>query len=63
LLQEALLEERGKLQQRLAEEEEVGAGEPGGKGGAAEAVAMPEDPLDAFMSDVPVQLERGKVGG
>ena len=56
------MEERGKLQQRLAEEEQGGAngaGEPSDNAEAAEGVQ--QDPLDAFMSDVTVQLEQSKV--
>jgi hypothetical protein len=61
------MEERGKLQQRLLEEERgssQAAGAPGGEdpGAAVEGEGAPEDPLDAFMSDVTVQLEQSKVG-
>ncbi len=52
------MEERGKLQERLAEEEK-GAAAGGGEG---EGDGTPQlDPLDAFMSDVTVQLEQSKV--
>ena len=56
------MEERGKLQQRLAEEEQGGAngaGQPSKDG--AEAEVLQQDPLDAFMSDMTVQLEQSKV--
>jgi len=61
-LQEALMEERGKVQQRLVDEEKEGAGADGGPGSEGEAVEeVQEDPLDAFMTNVTVQLEQSKV--
>lgn len=59
-LQEALLEERGKVEAQLAEELAADAGAdsaPSSKGGLREAAA---DPLDAFMSGVTVELEQSK---
>ena len=68
VLQEALLEERKQMRRTLDEEL---AGEAGkAVNGAAQAPAAGEaeagshpaaDPLDAFMSDVAVQLEQSKV--
>ena len=63
LLQEALLEDRKKLEQQLAEEIAVEDRiTMAGNGGTSEAAAdKAADPLDAFMSDVAVQLEHSKV--
>jgi hypothetical protein len=55
------MEERGRLQQKLLDEEE-GAGAGGKVGSEGKAVEeVQEDPLDAFMSNVTVQLEQSKV--
>eukprot|EP00887_Chlorella_sp_A99_P004998 scaffold4.g4998.t1 len=65
---EALLEERKKLEERLAQEEAAAAvlacGGPAGVRGAGEQGGGQEgeqDALDAFMSGVEVQLESDKV--